>query len=507
MAMAPTADTVEIKPLLGMQEEFLSRSEFEVMFGGQAGAGSSWAMLYEPLLFNWTDIPNFVAIYFRRESPQLGDLITQAMDLYRPCGARFVGQDPIYHRAAFLWPSGAKILFSHMQTLADMQNIHGHQYHRVYVNELTRFPEVMYLYMMSRIRGKEQDFPYGIRSDANPEEDNEGYLWVYDRFVEKLGHQFLKPRWFVRQSDRDQEVPRGTSYSISRVMVPKFRRENTHLNAGYEANLRQLTEKQQKALLLGLWTLPSLPNQVIPTEAWQRAISGDIKQKGRSKDFGADFAHWGKDKSVLLYGIGNQPQWCKSWPQTKTTEFGRIIADSMRHEGLTDTWTAVDGNGPGAGVGDYLSEDKDVSGRFERCIQKDHEFAAMVKQRYGGRIQFDNWRSMAWWKLREDMIRGDIDLSVLHKGSGYFIDWNLLQQDILAHVFTEPEGKIKVISKEDLRKADKLGRSPDHGDALVMWNWGRGKGLRVASRLNDSNADYGLRGNVQEKESEKDVGI
>ncbi len=478
------------------------------MFGGQAGAGSSWAMLFEPLLFKWTDMPNFVCIYFRRESPQLGDLISQAMELYIPCGARFIGQDPIYRRQAFIWPSGAKVLFSHMQTLADMQNIHGHQYHRVYVNELTRFPEVMYLYMMSRIRGTDKDFPYGIRSDANPEEDNEGYLWVYDRFVEKLGHEVLKPRWFLRkEGDRDQEVPRGTLYARSRVMIPKYRIENTRLNAGYEANLRQLTERQQKGLLYGLWTLPSMPNQVVPTDAWQRAISGDIKQKGQSKDFGADFAHQGKDKSVLIYGIGNQPQWRKAWPQTKATEFGRIIADSMRNEGLLDTWAAVDGNGPGAGVGDWLSEDKDVADRFERCINKDYEYAAMIKQKYQGRIQFDNWRSMAWWKFREDMIAGEIDLSVLHKGTGHFTDWNMLQQEILIHTFTEPEGKVKVISKEELRKADKLGRSPDDGDALVMWNWGRGKGLRSRMGHTDNNADYSLRGNVQETQQEGDFGI
>lgn len=501
------SNTLAIRANPGMQEEFLARSEFEVMMGGEAGAGSSWAMLFEPMLFKWTDLPYFVGIFFRRESPQLGDLISQAIELYTPLGARYVGQDPIYHRQAMLWPSGAKCLFSHMKDLADMANIHGHQYHRVYVNELTRFPEVMYLYMMSRIRGKQKDFPYGIRSDANPEEDNEGYLWVYNRFVEKLGHKILTPKWFKRDGDRDLEVPRGTPFALSRVMVPKFRRENTHLDAGYESRLHQLTERQQKALLQGLWTLPSLPNQVIPTSAWMKAISGDIKQKGRSKDFGADFAHQGKDKSVLYYGIGNQPQWRKAWPQTLTHEYGKIIADAMRYEGVLDTWVAVDCNGPGAGVGDYLSQDKDVAGRFERCIHKDREFEAMVKQKYSGRIQFDNWRSMAWWKFREDMLAGEIDLSVLHKGAGYFEDWNMLQQEIFAHTFTEPDGKIKVISKEELRKADKLGRSPDDADAIVMWNWGRGKGLLSRAGRTDLNADYGLRGAMQESEPEVDVGV
>lgn len=487
------AEPIVFRPKPGMQEEFLARSEFEVLFGGQAGAGSSWALLFEPALFKWIDLPYFVAIYFRRESPQLGDLISQAMEIYVPLGGRFIGQDPIYRRQAFIFPSGAKILFSHMQTLTDMQNIHGHQYHRAYVNEVTRFPEVMYLYIISRIRGKDPDFPYGIRCDANPEDDNEGYLWVYDRFIQKLGHQALKPRYFTRVGDRDVEVSKGAPGAISRVFVPKFRRENDSLDKNYESRLRLLPERLQNALLRGVWELTSRPNQVIKSEWWARAISGEIAYNDSpSKDWGADFAHEGADKSVLYFGFGNQPRRRKSWPQTKATEYGRIIADEMRDEGYHNCWAAVDCNGPGAGVGDTLSEDAKVAERFERCIEKDYAFDAWAKQRYAGRIQFNNWRSQAWWKFREDMENGEIDLSYMAKGPGYFDDWNRLQQEILIHTFKVENGKVVVISKKELRKADSLGRSPDDADALVLWNWGRGKGLLGSTKAVDMNADYGL---------------
>src|SRR4051812_38820524 len=99
---------LELRPLPGMQEEVLARSEFEALFGGQARAGGSWALVFEPVLFKWVEMPTFVCIYFRRESPQLGDLINQATKIYTPCGARYVGQDSIYRRQAFIWPSGAR---------------------------------------------------------------------------------------------------------------------------------------------------------------------------------------------------------------------------------------------------------------------------------------------------------------------------------------------------------------------------------------------------------------
>jgi hypothetical protein len=374
-----------------------------------------------------------------------------------------------------------------------MQNIHGHAYHRAYIDEVTRFPKVMYLYIFSRVRGKDKGFPYGIRASANPEEDNEGYLWVYERFIQKLKKTPLVPRYFKTVKDKDVETTADDPYSRSRVWVPSIRSENSHLDDSYERNLAQLPEHLQNALRYGIWGLSSRSNQVVKTEWWNLAISGEIPfDKSPSKDYGADFAHEGADKSVLIFGLGNQPQWCKWWPQTKTTEYARIISDDMKAQGVHNTWAAVDCNGPGAGVGDVLAEDSRIAERFERCLEKDAHFDAWAKQKFAGRIQFDNWRSQAWWKLREDMEAGAIDLSRLHSGEGYFEDWNKLQEEILYHTFTVENGKVKVISKKELRKADKLGRSPDFADALVLWNWGRGKGLLGSNKAVDMNADYGL---------------
>lgn len=75
--------------------------------------------------------------------------------------------------------------------------------------------------------------------------------------------------------------------------------------------------------------------------------------------------------------------------------------------------------------------------------------------------KFNNLRSQMWWYLRRDLERGLIALP----------DDPELIQDLTAPTWRTFNGKIEVESKEKLR--ERLGRSPDKGDAVVYGNWVR----------------------------------
>ena len=77
--------------------------------------------------------------------------------------------------------------------------------------------------------------------------------------------------------------------------------------------------------------------------------------------------------------------------------------------------------------------------------------------------RFANFRAQAWWKLRRDLERGHIALPN---------DRELFEDLTIPTHFTK-NGKIYVEPKEEIRK--RLGRSPDKGDAVVMWNWVRAR--------------------------------
>jgi hypothetical protein len=78
-----------------------------------------------------------------------------------------------------------------------------------------------------------------------------------------------------------------------------------------------------------------------------------------------------------------------------------------------------------------------------------------------------------WWKFKSDMENGNIDLSAFQTEEGYFDDFKIMEEEVLAHTFRVYNGKLIVLPKDELRKIEHLGRSPDFADALVIWNWAR----------------------------------
>jgi hypothetical protein len=272
---------------------------------------------------------------------------------------------------------------------------------------------------------------------------------------------------------RDIKVDKDTRGAISRKFIPCIRDENRKLmdnDPEYENRLDQLPEDKKRALKDGLWTLMDKPDQLIHTEWWEAAINGKNPFKDNGKyTIGADFGtHQGVDKSVEVLGVGNRPHRVRSWARTKAPHFAQILADTANSVDHTGVMIGVDSIGPGTGVADDLEEHHKLAAILDRCSHKDPRF----DQKYIGDIQFDNLRSQMWWKFKKDMENGDIDLS-LFQGSAYFDDFNTLEEEILAHTFRVYNGRLIVLPKEELRKPENLGRSPDFADALVIWNWVR----------------------------------
>jgi len=103
-----------------------------------------------------------------------------------------------------------------------------------------------------------------------------------------------------------------------------------------------------------------------------------------------------------------------------------------------------------------------------------------------GQLQFANVRAAAHWKLRE----------ALDPASGENIclpDDPELIADLSAPRWELRGGRIALKSKDEIK--DRLGRSPDCGDAVVLAWWARGSGVSMLEWLQER---YG------EKEAEDD---
>src|ERR1017187_461066 len=102
-------EPIELRPQAGPQENFLTTTADIAIYGGAAGGGKSWGMLFEPL--RHIDNPKFGCVIFRRTAVQVrneGGLWDESTNIYSLFSAH-----PRSDVLEWRFPSGAKIKFAH----------------------------------------------------------------------------------------------------------------------------------------------------------------------------------------------------------------------------------------------------------------------------------------------------------------------------------------------------------------------------------------------------------
>lgn len=219
------------KPYPGGQTEFLSRSEFEVLYGGRAGPGKTDCMVAG--MSEDTRFPKYRGLILRRTFPQLQEIIDRCFSLYPQMGATYRATE---HR--WYWPCGATVQLGHMQHELDKYNYQGKEYQKVGFDEVTQFTETQYKYMFSRVRTTDPRITTQILSTTNP--GGIGHNWVKERFI-SLGENkvFLDP-----------------DTGLSRIFIPGRREDNPALfenDPGYITRLESLPEIERLRLMDGVW--------------------------------------------------------------------------------------------------------------------------------------------------------------------------------------------------------------------------------------------------------------
>lgn len=190
------------EPQPGPQAAFASSAADVVIFGGAAGGGKSFALLYEAA--KWVHLSGYRAILFRRTNPELvggGGLWDEAQELYRALG----GRPRAMPHLDFSFESGARIEFRHMQREADRFAHQGRQYAFVGFDEVTHFTEAQFWYLFGRLRSTCGVRPY-LRATCNPDPDSFVYRligWWIGPDGYAIEERSGVVRWLVR---RDEEL-------------------------------------------------------------------------------------------------------------------------------------------------------------------------------------------------------------------------------------------------------------------------------------------------------------
>ncbi|MBM4182904.1 MAG: hypothetical protein FJ207_01615 [Gemmatimonadetes bacterium] len=173
------------------------------------------------------------------------------------------------------------------------------------------------------------------------------------------------------------------------------------------------------------------------------------------------------DRAAIASGIGACLLEVRAFACPDSVQLGVDVGGLMKAEGIDPRRVGVDSIGVGAGTVGRLKE----MGYRVRALNSGTRAPARpddeARARTGGGVPsyelFANLRAAMWWKLREDLRRGHVALPN---------DADLFE-DITTPAWFTRNGKIFVEPKEDIR--ERIGRSPDKGDATVLWNWVRAR--------------------------------
>jgi hypothetical protein len=250
----PQDQEVIFRPNPGPQTEFLAAPEQEVLYGGAAGGGKSYALLADPM--RYFDNKNFNGLILRRTNDELRELIWKSQEIYPRA---FPGAKWGEKKSQWTFPSGARLWMTYLERDEDVLRYQGQAFSYIGFDELTQHPTpFVWNYMRSRLRTTDPTLPVFMRATTNP--GGPGHSWVKRMFIDPapVGKPFpatdidtgAELRYPVGHEKEGQAL-------FHRRFIPAKLADNPYLSREgmYEANLLSLPEMQRRQLLEGDWTI------------------------------------------------------------------------------------------------------------------------------------------------------------------------------------------------------------------------------------------------------------
>ena len=245
---------VIFQPNSGPQTEFLSAGERDVLYGGAAGGGKSFALLADPL--RYCHNPNHRGLLLRRTLDELTELIDKSRQLYPKAfpGAKFRES-----KSTWVFPSGATMWFTYLDKDKDVTRFQGQAFNWIGIDEITQYPTpYVWDYLRSRLRTTDPELQQHLymRCTANP--GGVGGWWVKKTYIDGLEPNKPFPAFDIETQKPflwpDSHERAGQPLFL-RKFVPARLTDNPYLMADgqYEAMLRSLPDVERRRLLEGDW--------------------------------------------------------------------------------------------------------------------------------------------------------------------------------------------------------------------------------------------------------------
>ena len=447
-------------------------------YGGGAGGGKS------DLIEGLAGTRHRKSIVFRWEFPLHRDLIERSRELFTGQGkANFNANEHIWHNI----PGKRSLEFGAIHHLKNLENYRGRAHDLKAFDEATEFPEHAARFLMGWNRSTIPGQACRIVLCFNPPTTEDG-MWVIRFFAPWYDPDYPNParpgelRWFVTKTDasgkvQDIEVDGPETVEMdgeeriprSRTLIPALLGDNPYLaDTDYGGTLDNLPEPLRSQLKYGRVVLRTEddPWQVIPREwlemahkRWAERPEPDVLCTA----IGGDIARGGKDRAATCKRYGNWFAPIKTVPGSETPD-GPTAAAFILREHEDDALVNVDVIGVGGSAYDSLADGSNVRVQAINFAERS-TFTDRT-----GKLNMRNKRAEAMWRLREalDPIHGD-DLAIPPDPE--------FDQEAYAHTYRVTPGGVLINPKRDEKGGrskidksveEKIGRSPDKFDSLVM---------------------------------------
>lgn len=447
-------------PLPGPQTAAFESEADELFYGGAAGGGKT------DLLLGLALSAHQKSIVFRREYPQLKDIVERSKEL--------VGHARGFNGQANLWHlPGRTLEFGAVQHEDFVAKYKGRAHDLKAFDEVSDFSEAQYRFLTGWARTTIPGQRVRIVAAGNPPTSAEGE-WVIQRWAPWLDEQCAHPaepgelRWYAVVDGEERECEDGEPFEWhgetiqpkSRTFIPARLGDNPYLVAtGYGATLQGLPEPLRSQLLCGDFSVgrDDDPWQVIPTE-WVRLAQQRWEPERHLSPpdaVGVDIAQGGTDRTVLMRRYGpwfDEPESHPGADVPDANENAQLVTAALMEGGRAE----IDCNGVGAAT--YHLVNALLPGRAHAFIGSD----STNWQDKSGQLHFVNVRAAAYWKMRE-ALDPDTGLDIALPPS------RELRADLCAPRWSRLVNGIQLEKKDDIKK--RLGRSPDLGDAAVQALW------------------------------------
>ena len=438
-----------------------SGAVMEIGFGGQAGGGKTdLALGIAGTLFERSRI-------MRREFPQLDGIIQRGDEIYP---TSFVGGIKKH------WKFGNRtIALRSMQYDKDWKKYQGQPLDFLAIDEAAEFSEDGIRSLTGWLRsatGSRTLLLLGFNPPTTPEGE-----WIIKMFAPWIDPQYPYPaasgeiRWMASlpiegNQEKIVEVESGEPfvdessgqkvYPVSRTFIKATRRDNPYLGEEYERRLQMLKEPMRTIIRDGDFTVRMQDDawQVIPTnwvleaqERWRTTPRPDVVLRA----IGVDVAHGGADNTVIARLFGTWFDDLLIYPG-KSTPDGDSVAIAVDKVWDKSAPIAVDAIGYGASASDTMIN-------WGMSPQPINFGASSAARDQSGRFEFFNMRAECWWRF----------MDALNPASGENIclpPSRTLRADLCAPRYKIVRGKIQL--EEKARIKERLNRSPDEGDTVVL---------------------------------------